>query len=159
MIYHEKKFGYRPTNDRHESGNVFGVSYRAYIAQFHYTRKKCSGRIAGTKETFKPHILRKTHAQWEVSYLWLPLQDICGQFPNGRYGVGWDNPQILLKYYVTLDAEAQEKADKQAHERMIKLGFVKGEIEEDPKDARIRELTETVNKLSTQITELLGRRQ
>ena len=152
----ERARGYEPSNDWHESGRVFPVHYETYQTHFHDTRRKCKGRISGNKETLKPHILRKTHAQWEVKF-WVPLQDICGQFPDGFFGVGWDNPQILLKYYVTLESEATEKAFIQANERMIKLGVIKGEIVKDPRDLKIEELTKQVLTLTARLTEYMNR--
>jgi integrase len=122
MIYHKQRFGYVPTNERHETGNVFAVSYDEYRHQFYTTRKRCNGRISGDKETMRPHILRKTHAQWLVK-LWVPIEQICGLFPDGHFGVGWDNPKILLKYYVTLEDEQRFKAEQQANERMKVLGL------------------------------------
>lgn len=149
--YHLKKFGYAPSNDAHESGRVFSIGYEQYLEQFHATRKACNGRISGEKETFVPHIFRKTHAQWLVK-LWVPLQDICGQFPDGHFGVGWDNPAILLKYYVTLESEACEKAELQAKERMIKLGLISGEIKKDSKDQLIEQLMKQVSDLTALLT-------
>jgi integrase len=147
MLYHIKTFGYEPTNDRHESGPCFKVLYGSYLRQFTETRKRCNGRIAGTKETLRPHILRKTHAQWLVK-LYVPIEQICGIFPDGYFGVGWDNPQVLMKYYITIESEQREKAEKQARERMIKLGVVQGEIEMDPKDKLIHDLTQRIKELT-----------
>jgi hypothetical protein len=104
-------------------GEAFPVEYEHYNTQFHVTRKKCNGRIAGDKETLKPHVLRKTHAQW-CRKLKYPLEMICGQFPNGRTGVGWDNPKVLLDFYIDLEEDEFEEADNKARERMLKLGLV-----------------------------------
>ena len=124
MLYHQKKYGYTSTNDHHEIGPAFpGVFYKEYSAQFHETRSRCNGRISGDKETMKPHIFRKTHGQWLVK-LWVPVEQICGIFPDGYFGVGWDNPKILLKYYVTLEDEQRFKAEQQAAERMQALHLV-----------------------------------
>ncbi len=71
----------------------------------------------------RPHVLRRTHAQWCVK-LRIPLERICGQFPEGRFGVGWDNPTILLKYYVTLETDEEEEIIVKAKARMEKLGLV-----------------------------------
>ncbi len=124
MAYHQKRFGYTPTNDMHETGRVWGeLHYAEYSAQFHATRKRCNGRIAGNKETMRPHVLRKTHAQWLVK-LFVPMEQICGIFPDGHFGVGWDNPAILMKYYVTLEDKQRSRAEKQAQERMQALGLI-----------------------------------
>ena len=120
ILYHQKRFGYVPTNERHAQGVVFPIHYQEYLDQFHDTRRRCNGRISGKKETLKPHILRKTHGQWLVK-LWVPIEQICGIFPDGYFGVGWDNPKILLKYYVTLEDEQRFKAEQQAVERMKAL--------------------------------------
>lgn len=147
MAFHVQKYGYAPSNDNHESGPCFDVTYDTYSDAFKSTRKRCNGRIAGDKETFTPHILRKSHAQWLVK-LYVPLEQICGQFPDGYFGVGWDNPQILLKYYVTMESEQREKAEQAAKQRMIKLGMVAGEVELDPKDKLIADLTAAVKALT-----------
>ena len=123
MNYHKQRYGYLPTNDRHETGLVFGVKYSEYREQFHDTRHRCNGRISGGKDTLRPHILRRTHAQWLVK-LWVPIEQICGLFPDGHFGVGWDNPKILLKYYVTLEDEQRFKAEQQAAERMQVLHLI-----------------------------------
>lgn len=123
MLYHKQCFNYLPTNERHQTGPVFKVAYDEYRHQFHDTRKRCNGRIAGDIETMRPHVLRRTHAQWLVK-LWVPIEQICGLFPDGHFGVGWDNPKILLKYYVTLEDEQRFKAEQQAAERMQALHLV-----------------------------------
>jgi hypothetical protein len=51
------------------------------------------------------------------------LNHICGDFPNGRNGVGWDNPKILLDFYVEVEEDEYEETDKKAAERMVKLGL------------------------------------
>lgn len=122
MTWHQLLYGYIPTNESHETGRVFAVSYPHYRKVFHETRKRCNGRIAGDGETLKPHVLRKTHAQWCVK-LWIPIEQICGIFPDGWFGVGWDNPLILLKYYITLETEQRLKAEETMTERMQKLGL------------------------------------
>lgn len=105
-----------------EKGKVFPVTYDQYRKQFHETRKRGNGRIAGHSETLRPHIIRKTHAQWLVK-LWVPLEEICGQFPTGYFGVGWDNPEILLKYYIELEGEKRQKALTVFEERKKALGL------------------------------------
>ncbi len=123
MTFHKKRFGYLPTNDRHEQGPAFPLVYAEYLQLFHETRRRCNGRISKDKETMRPHVLRRTHAQWLVK-LWVPIEQICGLFPDGHFGVGWDNPKILLKYYVTLEDEQRFKAEQQAIDRMKMLGLV-----------------------------------
>jgi hypothetical protein len=123
MTWHMQQFGYTPTNERHETGRVFPTGYRAYSDAFHTTRHCCIGRIAKDIETMRPHILRKTHAQW-CKKLRIPLEQICGDFPNGRNGVGWDNPKVLLDYYLDIEDDEYEESDGKAKERMVKLGLV-----------------------------------
>jgi hypothetical protein len=155
MLYHVKRFGYEPSNDRHETGKCFQVDYEVYSTMFKETRKKVEGRISGNKETLRPHILRKTHAQW-LCKLWVPIEEICGQFPDGYFGVGWDNPQILLGYYITLESERREIVQKTANQRMIKLGVVEGAIEKDAKDLLIEKQGKQIEDLTRQITELIA---
>jgi integrase len=104
------------------SGRVFPIEYDTYLDKFHATRKACNGRIAGKKETFKPHILRKTHAQW-LRKLRVPLEIIAGAFPDGSFGVGWDNINILKGYYVTIEPDEYEEAEAKAQQRMKVLGL------------------------------------
>jgi integrase len=122
LKWHEQKFGYTPTNERHETGRVFPLHYQDYREMFHATRRRCNGRIAGDLETMTPHVLRKTHAQW-CRKLRIPLEQICGQFPDGRMGVGWDNPKILLDFYITIEDDEFEESEKRARERILKLGL------------------------------------
>jgi integrase len=107
-----------PTN-----GFVFPVIYQEYLNKFHATRKQAGGRIAADLETLRLHVLRKTHAQW-LTKLRVPIEWICGQFPDGWFGVGWDSPQILLGYYMTLEAEERFEIETKAQQRMEKLGLV-----------------------------------
>jgi integrase len=123
MTWHLEKFGYTPTNEKHETGVVFPVGYHTYCDAFHGARRRCNSRISEDLETMRPHILRKTHAQW-CKKLRIPLEQICGDFPNGRNGVGWDNPKILLDFYVEVEEDEYEETDKKATERMVKLGLV-----------------------------------
>lgn len=124
MKYHKQKFGYIPTDQNHEKGRVFPIKYAEYLKQFHVIRKGANGRISGKGETLRPHILRKTHANW-CAKIGIPIELICGNFPNGQFGVGWDNPMILMKYYLEeADASKIEKTKKDMNERMVKLGLV-----------------------------------
>ncbi len=120
--YHVQKFGHVPTKDHHATGRVFPLNYDTYLKHFHATRKRCNSRISGDLETMRPHVLRRTHAQWLVK-LKVPLQHICGQFPDGYFGVGWDNPTILLKYYVTLEPDEGLEIMAKARTQMEKLGL------------------------------------
>lgn len=130
--YHKQCFGYEPTNEKHATGRVFPIKYEHYRRVFHSTRKRCNSRIAGDLEkTMHPHVIRMTHAQWLVK-LRVPLERICGQFPDGRYGVGWDNPLILLKYYVTLETDEEDEINNRAQSRMEKLGLVPQPSEPKP---------------------------
>jgi integrase len=118
----EQLFGYRPTATQYPEGRVFPVSYQEYNEAFHAARRKANGRISLEGETLHPHILRKTHAQW-CKKLRIPLELICGAFPDGWFGVGWDNPQILLKYYVSIEEDEIETAQAQAQARIQALGL------------------------------------
>jgi hypothetical protein len=104
LEWHKVQFGYTPSNERHATGRCFNFAYDAYSRMFRDTRHRCSSRIAEDGETMRPHVLRMTHAQWLVK-LRVQLERICGQFPDGRFGVGWDNSAILLRYYVTLESD------------------------------------------------------
>lgn len=119
----EKLWIWKTKSGNPTSGRAFPVNYKQYCDQFNRTRKACNSRISSDKETFVPHVLRKTHAQWLVK-LWTPIELICGQFPDGYFGVGWDSPQILLRYYVTLEGEQFDKAEKVQAERMKLLGLI-----------------------------------
>jgi integrase len=124
MKWHEQRYGYRPTQDRHGSGEVFTVTYQQYRDQFHKTRKKAGGRISQDLETMKPHIFRKTHGQW-CKRIGVTLENLCGDTtasPNvGRYGVGWDDPKVPLKYYLTKEPWEYEEQDKIIEKRLGKL--------------------------------------
>lgn len=123
LIFHLEKFGYIPNSEKHESGKVFEVAYDDYRKKFHETRLKANGRISGALDTMKPHVFRKTHAQWLVK-LGYHVEQICGSFPDGYLGVGWDNPTILLKYYVTLDLDSLEESNKIAAAKMGAMGLL-----------------------------------
>ena len=122
MKWHEERYGYRPTQDKHESGKCFPVTYDQYRRMFHNTRHRCNSRINQDLETMRPHILRQTHAQW-CARLGIPLQWICGQFPYGWYGVGWDDPKILLKYYLMLETDEMYEINKKMSMRIEKLSL------------------------------------
>ena len=64
MKFHVQCFGYRPTQSNHAIGRCFKVAYTQYLNQFHDTRHRCNNRIKQDLETLRPHILRKTHAQY-----------------------------------------------------------------------------------------------
>jgi hypothetical protein len=122
IIYHQKRFGYKPTSDKHEHGRAFPIDYHSYNRMFHDTRHRCNGRISGDKETMRPHVLRMTSAQWKIE-LGIEVPEICGNFPNGEFGVGWDNPAILLKYYIVLSKKRIQKALKAMNENIEELGL------------------------------------
>jgi integrase len=122
MEWHKVQNGYYPTNEHHATGRAFPFAYTQYLNNFHDTRHKCGGRIAADLDTMRPHIIRRTHAQWLVK-LGIPLERICGQFPDGRFGVGWDNPLVLLRYYVTLESDEEQEILVKAQKKMIALGI------------------------------------
>lgn len=121
--FHFQRFGYYPTNERHGAGRCFPITYKQFNSNFHETRKRCGGRIAKDLATMRLHIFRKTHAQW-CKKLRVPLELICGDFPNGLFGVGWDNPAIPLKYYMEIEEEEVAEATEKSKSRMIKLGLL-----------------------------------
>jgi len=125
LEWHRQQFGYYPTSTRHGSGRVFPVHYRTYLAMFHQTRHKCTTRIREDLETMKPHIFRKTHGQWLCNFL-VPIEWICGQFPNGWYGVGWDDPKILLAYYIDLGLADNKRLEvnQKMQNRMVEIGLI-----------------------------------
>jgi len=72
----------------------------------------------------KPHIFRKTHAQW-ARRIGVTLENLCGNTESspcvGRYGVGWDDPKVPLKYYLTPEPEEYAEQDKKISQRLEKL--------------------------------------
>lgn len=94
---------------RPKEGNVFPVNYDDYQRMFHETRKKAAvafdvPRIGSNSETMRLHIFRRTHGQY-ARRLGIPLEFICGDAPFGRFGVGWKDPKIPVKYYLTQESE------------------------------------------------------
>jgi len=124
--YHEQCYSYRPTQAKHETGRCFRVNYLQYKSMFHHARKKCQSRIHQKLETMRPHILRKTHAQW-CRRIGVSLENICGdtsaEVSVGRYGVGWTDPKVLLRYYLTMEeweyAEQDQRIEKRLKERVL----------------------------------------
>jgi len=124
MRYHEQRFGYRPTQDRHATGRCFPVSYATYLDNFHKIRRSCNSRISQDLETMRPHIFRKTHGQWGKR-IGVSLENLCGNTESspciGRYGVGWDDPKVPLKYYLTPEPEEFAEQDQKIQQRLEKL--------------------------------------
>lgn len=122
--WHEQRHGYIPTQERHATGLVFPVNYDRYREMFHRTRHRCTSRINQNLETMKPHIFRKTHAQW-CRRIGISLENLCGNTESapciGRYGVGWDDPKIPLKYYLTPEPEEYKEQDQKIKTRLAKL--------------------------------------
>jgi len=122
--WHEKRHGYKPTQDRHATGRVFPVKYGVYRINFHNVRRKCDSRISQDLETMRPHIFRKTHAQW-AKRIGVSLENLCGNTESspciGRYGVGWDDPKVPLKYYLTPEPEEFAEQDQKIEARLQKL--------------------------------------
>jgi len=72
----------------------------------------------------RPHIFRKTHAQW-ARRIGVTLENLCGNTESspciGRYGVGWDDPKVPLKYYLTPEPEEYAEQDQKINQRLEKL--------------------------------------
>jgi len=122
--WHELKYGYRPTQQRHATGRCFPVTYDRYRMMFHNTRHKCDSRINQDLETMRPHILRKTHAQW-AKRIGVSLEHLCGNTESspciGYYGVGWDDPKVPLRYYLTPEPDEYVEQDQKIQKRLEKL--------------------------------------
>jgi len=122
--YHTQKYGYRPTNERHATGKCFPIAYQRYNRMFHDTRHRCECRINQDGETMIPHIFRKTHAQW-AKRIGVSLENLCGDTTSspcvGFYGVGWDDPKIPMKYYLTPEPEEFAEQEEKVAKRLVKL--------------------------------------
>ena len=121
LKWHEQCFGYRATQERHATGRVFPISYRHYLTIFHDTRHRCNSRISQDLETMRPHVLRQTHAQWSKR-IGVTLENLCGDtstYPHdGRYGIGWADPKVPLKYYLTKEEWEYEEQDEVIAKRL-----------------------------------------
>jgi len=122
MEWHKERFGYYPSNSQHGTGRVFPVTYDDFRENFHLQRKRAGGRIASEKETLTPHIARKTHAQW-LKRLRVPMEIACGKFPDGTFGVGWDNVNIYKDFYTRIEPDEYSEAMDKATARMKVLGL------------------------------------
>lgn len=124
MKWHEQRYGYRPTQERHATGLCFPVKYAMYRRMFHDARHRCNSRISQDLETMRPHIFRKTHSQW-AKRIGVSLENLCGNTESspciGRYGVGWDDPKVPLKYYLTPEPEEYAEQDRKIQQRLQKL--------------------------------------
>ena len=120
--WHKAQFGYYPTNAQHGSGRVFPIQYDDYRKNFHMQRKRAGGRMATEKETFTPHIFRKTHAQW-LKRMRVPMEIACGKFPDGTFGVGWDNCNIYRDFYTMIEPDEYQEATDKMTARMKALGL------------------------------------
>lgn len=124
MKWHKQQYGYRPTQEKHATGKCFPIKYHHYNKMFHNTRHRCNNRISQDLETMKPHIFRKTHAQW-AKRIGVSLENFCGNTESspciGRYGVGWDDPKIPLRYYLTPEPEEYIEQDQKIQRRLEKL--------------------------------------
>jgi len=127
MRWHEQRFGYRATQGKHGMGKCFPVNYGQYLRQFRETRHRCNSRIRQDLETLVPHIFRKTHAQY-CKRIGISLENLCGDTKggdvcDGRYGVGWTNPNVPLKYYLKTEdweyAEQDEKIQRRLKDRVF----------------------------------------
>jgi len=122
MRWHKLRYGYMPTQARHAEGRCFPVSYWDYLRQFHNTRRRCDCRINQDLETLRPHILRKTHAQY-CKRIGISLENLCGDTKggdvcDGRYGVGWTSPDVPMKYYLTKEQWEYEEQDEKIEQRI-----------------------------------------
>lgn len=108
------------------SGRLFKVGYSNYLDKFHDTRRLCSSRIAEDSETQRPHILRKTHAQWGKR-IGVTLDNLCGDtgtYPHiGRYGVGWTDPKVPVQYYLTKEPWEYKEQDKLIVQRLSQFNI------------------------------------
>jgi len=114
-------------------GRVFPISYKLMRENFHATRKRASQmnpkiqRIGEDLETLVPHIFRKTHAQW-CKRIGVTLENLCGDTTEspciGRYGVGWDDPKVPMKYYLTREAWEYAEQDLKIQHTLQRLRFV-----------------------------------
>jgi integrase len=93
-----------------KNGKVFKVSYSQYNKKFHETRKKCQCRISEDNDTMRLHIFRRTHGQY-CRRIGIPLEYICGDAPFGRYGVGWKDPKIPVRYYLTQESDLMDEKE------------------------------------------------
>ena len=132
--WHEQRYGYKPTQQKHATGKCFPVNYHQYLRMFHLTRRKCDSRINQDLETMRPHIFRMTHAQWSKR-IGVSLENLCGNTESspciGRYGVGWDDPKVPLKYYLTPEPEEYLEQDQKIQQRLEKLA-IKGVLPSQP---------------------------
>jgi hypothetical protein len=87
------------------SGKVFPVTYNQLNDMFHATLSRCKGRLSEINDAMRLHSFgRRTHVQY-AHRLGLPLELIAGNAPNGRFGVGWKDLKILVRYYLSEEAE------------------------------------------------------
>lgn len=110
-------------------GKVFPIAYSTYNDMFHATRHKCQSRISEDSDTQRLHIFRRTHGMY-CQRLGLRLEFICGDAPEGRFGVGWKDPKIPRKYYLSSESEEiepKELAFMQAH--LEDYGFVLAQMQ------------------------------
>lgn len=74
----------------------------------------------------RPHIFRKTHAQWGKR-IGITLENLCGDTTEspciGRYGVGWDDPKVPMKYYLTKEPWEYEEQDKKITDRIATMNI------------------------------------
>ncbi|MBA7496184.1 hypothetical protein ES702_06782 [subsurface metagenome] len=113
-----------------KSGRCFPVYYNAYRLNFHKIRRRCETRISEDNEKQRPHIFRKTHAQW-CKRIGVSLDNLCGDTKTtphvGRYGVGWKDPKVPREYYLTKEPWEYEEQDLAIKTRLSKplreLGF------------------------------------
>lgn len=122
--YHKQLFGYEPSNEKHGNGRMFSITYAKYLKQFHIIRKKCSGRLSDENDKRRPHVLRMTHAQWNKR-IGISLENTCGDTsvnPSvGRYGVGWTDLSILLRYYLTKEPYEYAEQDEKIAKRLFEI--------------------------------------
>jgi hypothetical protein len=106
------------------SGKVFPITYKMLCDQFDRTRHRCQSRIKIDDEAMRPHTFgRRTHVMY-ARRIGIPLEQICGIAPNGRFGVGWKSSSILVNHYLSEEGEEidpQELAFMQARPEYSKV--------------------------------------
>jgi hypothetical protein len=135
LEYHREVFGYYPTNSKHGNGRMFLIAYWDYKAHFHETRKKCNGRLSDNNEKRRLHVFRMIHGQY-AKRLGVTLENLCGDTDEtpciGRYGVGWSDPKIPLRFYLTKEPYEYAEQDEMITRRLFEMEHGLKEISNAP---------------------------